>query len=123
MSEPGASEDNTGAAPPPPALIWCPFPDSASAEAAADALLDEGLIACANLLPGMRSRFLWQGQRGAAEEVGALLKTNAALLRAAIARLASLHPYDEPAILGWLCDAAAPATAAWLAALTGGGAP
>jgi periplasmic divalent cation tolerance protein len=128
MSEGSASGDDTGGddageALPAPALIWCPFPDSASAEAVADRLLDEGLIACANLLPGLRSRYVWQGQRGEAEEVGALLKTNAALLSAAIARLASLHPYDEPAILGWLCDAAAPATTAWLAALTGGGAP
>ena len=118
MSEAGTSTGGAADANPAPALIWCPFPDSASAEAAADALLDEGLIACANLLPGLRSRYVWQGQRGAAEEVGALLKTNAALLAAAIARLASLHPYDEPAILGWLCEAAAPATAAWLAALS-----
>jgi periplasmic divalent cation tolerance protein len=122
MSEAGTSDGDTGWALPAPALIWCPFPDSASAEAAADTLLDEGLIACANLLPGLRSRFVWRGTRGAAEETGALLKTNAALLPAAIARLASLHPYDEPAILGWHCDAAAPATAAWLAALAGGGA-
>jgi periplasmic divalent cation tolerance protein len=46
-----------------------------------------------------------------------LLKTNAAVLDRAITRLTELHPYDEPAILGWRCDAAAPGTAAWLGAL------
>ncbi len=105
---------------PAPALIWCPFPDSASATEAVDTLLDEGLIACANIMPGLLSRFVWQGERGEGSEAGALLKTNAALLEAAIARLAELHPYEQPAILGWICDATTPATGAWLAALAGG---
>lgn len=100
-----------------PALVWCPFPDRAAAAAAANCLLDEGLIACANMLPGMISLFKWNGERGEAEETGVLLKTNAAMLNRAIARLADMHPYDEPAILGWRCDAAAPGTAAWLGAL------
>lgn len=115
----GATRHDTHTAPKPaPALIWCPFPDSDSAGSVTDRLLDEGLIACANLLPGMQSRFTWRGERGEAAEIGVLLKTNAALLEATIARLADLHPYDEPAILGWLCDDAAPTTAAWLGALS-----
>lgn len=100
-----------------PALIWCPFPDAAAARVAADALLDERLIACANILPAMTSVYVWQGARELGEECGALFKTNAAALAAAIARLAELHPYDEPAVLGWRCDAAAPGTAAWLESL------
>ena len=102
-----------------PALIWCPFPDAGSAEAAANALLEERLVACANLLPAMTSLYIWNGERDRAEETGALFKTNTAVLGAAIARLAALHPYDDPAILGWRCDAAAPGTAAWLGALHG----
>ena len=100
-----------------PALIWAPFADPASAEAAAATLLDEGLIACANILPAMRSLYIWQGERGAGEECGALFKTDAALLDAVIARLAEIHPYEVPAITGWRGDAAAPATAAWLGGL------
>jgi periplasmic divalent cation tolerance protein len=100
-----------------PALAWCPFPDGDSAASAASTLLDEGLIACANILPGMRSIYLWRGERGDEAEVGVLFKTNAARLPRLVARLAELHPYDEPAIVGWTCDAAAPATSAWLAGL------
>jgi periplasmic divalent cation tolerance protein len=100
-----------------PALIWCPFPDADSAATAAGTLLDEGLIACANLIPGMRSLFCWQGERGEAIETAAMLKTDAAMLDTAVPRLAALHPYDEPAILAWRCDVAAPGTAAWLGAL------
>ena len=100
-----------------PALMWCPFPDAQTAASAGDALLGEGLVACVNIVPGIETRFVWRGQHTITQEVGVLLKTDAALLAAAIARLAELHPYEEPAILGWCCDAAAPATAAWLGAL------
>lgn len=100
-----------------PALIWCPFPSREAAANVASTLLDEKLIACANLLPGMLSLYEWKGERGEDEEAGALFKTDAALLDQAIARIGELHPYEQPAILGWKCDAAAPQTAAWLAAL------
>ncbi|MEO6093256.1 MAG: divalent-cation tolerance protein CutA [Novosphingobium sp.] len=100
-----------------PALIWCPFPDRASAEEAAGALLDEGLVACANIIPAVISLYVWRGARERGEETGVLFKTSAAVLSRAIDRLAELHPYDEPAVLGWRCDAAAPATAGWLATI------
>ncbi len=102
-----------------PALVWSPFPDAESASAAAKTLLDERLVACANIIPGIRSLYEWNGERGEATEAAMLLKTDAALLERAIARLAELHPYDEPAILGWRCDASTTGTAAWLGALAG----
>lgn len=100
-----------------PALIWCPFPDAATAAATANLLLDERLVACANILPAMLSLFEWDGAREEASEAGALFKTDDALLDRAVARLAELHPYDEPAILGWRADATTPGTAAWLGGL------
>ncbi len=100
-----------------PALIWCPFPDAAAAAATAKLLLDERLVACANILPAMLSLFEWNGERGESSEAGALFKTDAAFLDRAIARLAELHPYDEPAIIGWRADASTPGTAQWLGGL------
>lgn len=99
------------------ALVWSPFASEEEAVKAAAQLLDERLIACANILPGVRSLYLWRGERGEARECGALFKTSAVLLDQAIARLAELHPYEAPAIVGWRADAAAPATLAWLAEL------
>ena len=99
------------------ALIWCPFPDEETAAAVATALLDEKLIVCANLLGPVRSLYQWNGERGDAREIGVVLKTDAALLDAAVARVAQLHPYDTPAVLGWRCDAVAGATARWLGEL------
>lgn len=96
------------------ALVWSPFGDSESAEAVAGQLLDEGLVACANILPGVRSLYRWKGERGEGAEVAVLFKTRADLLDAAVARLEALHPYESPAISGWRCDAAGMATLAWL---------
>jgi periplasmic divalent cation tolerance protein len=113
----GAAPASAPAVPLGPALIWCPFADAESAERAAGLLLDEGLIACANILPPMRSLYCWNGDRGEGAEVGVLFKTDAALLDRAVKRLAEVHPYDTPAVLGWTVDAASPATAGWLGEL------
>ena len=42
----------------------------------------------------------------------------AAQLDAAVVHLGKLHPYDTPAIVGWVADAALPQTIAWLASVT-----
>lgn len=97
------------------ALIYCPFPDRDAARAIAATLIDERLIACANILGPIESLFVWEGVRGEAKEIAVLFKTDASALDNAIARLGALHPYDMPAIMGWRCDAAHPATVTWLA--------
>lgn len=99
------------------ALAYAPFPDRDSARAVASQLLDEGLIGCANLLGEVESVYEWDGERGEGAEIGVLFKTDARLLARAVARIEALHPYEAPAVLGWRCDAAGAATAAWLGAL------
>lgn len=99
------------------ALIYCPFPDSDSAEQAGATLLDEGMIACINIGGPIRSLFAWRGERSEGTEIPALFKTDSALLASTIERLEGLHPYDAPAIVGWHCDAAGSATRAWLGGL------
>lgn len=106
-----------GAASPAGALIWCPFPDESSARAVAAKALDERLVACANILGSITSLYVWQGSQSQAEETGVLFKTDAVLLDRAVERIAELHPYQTPAVMGWRCDSCPPATLAWLADL------
>ena len=80
-------------------------------------MLDEHLIACANLIGGMESHFVWNGKRDSAQEIGVLIKTSDDRLDRAIERLGQLHPYDTPAIAGWCCDACHPATDSWIGSL------
>lgn len=98
------------------ALVWCPFPDAESARAASAVLLDESLIACANILGPLESHYLWKGARATSAEVAVLFKTVEDCLPLVIERLGQVHPYDTPAIIGWVCDTAHPATLGWLAA-------
>lgn len=102
------------------ALIWCPFPDRASAREVANCLLDEKLIACANLVGPIESIFEWNGTRDGSEEIGVLFKTDSRKLAQAVERMAALHPYDTPAIMGWECDGVPEATRAWLGLLSEG---
>ena len=101
------------------AMIWCPFADEAQALVAGEALVAEGLVACANILPAITSVFRWDGQVQRANEVAAIFKTTAALLDRACEHLAILHPYDTPAIMGWLVDSAPHVTRDWLESVTG----
>jgi periplasmic divalent cation tolerance protein len=78
-------------------------------------LLDARLIACANILGAVESHFVWDGARASGTETAVLFKTTADLLDICVAQLGLLHPYDTPAIIGWRCDTAHPATLAWLA--------
>jgi len=96
------------------ALIWCPFADEASAEKAARQLLDEKLVACANILGPMRSIYTWEGKREEAAEVAVLFKTDAAVLTLATSRLSDIHPYETPAVIGWKADSVPRKTAEWL---------
>jgi periplasmic divalent cation tolerance protein len=101
------------------ALVWCPFPDEDEAAAVAAQLLDERLIVCANLIPMIRSLYEWNGERGDVRECGALFKTEAGLLAAAVARIEALHSYDAPAVVGWEAGFSGEATGDWLAGLKG----
>lgn len=84
------------------------------AESIARTLLDERLVACANLLPGCRSLYLWQGALEEADETLVLFKSTRNRYRAFEERLRALHPYELPEIVALSPDAVLPAYAAWV---------
>jgi periplasmic divalent cation tolerance protein len=81
------------------ALVYTTWPDLASAELAAAALLDSRLAACLNIVPGMISLYRWEGKNERATEVVMFIKTRAELVDACIACVQQQHPYTNPAIL------------------------
>lgn len=82
-----------------PVLIYATFPSLAEAERIGGALVDRGLAACVNILPGMTSIYVWEGKRERETEAAAIIKTRAGLADTAIAEGRKLHPYSNPAFV------------------------
>ena len=74
-------------------------PDADHAARIARALVDERLIACANLVPGLTSIYRWQGEVLSEPEVLLLMKTRRALVPHLKERLPQLHPYQVPELV------------------------
>lgn len=80
-------------------LIFSTFADEGSASPVIRSLLDEGLIACASIVPGVRSIYRWKGKVEESAEVQVIFKTPAENASRCMARLAELHPYQVPEIV------------------------
>lgn len=80
-------------------LILSTFADEASASSAIRSLLDERLIACGSIVPGVRSVYRWKGTVEESAEVQVILKTTAETASRCMGRLAALHPYEVPEIV------------------------
>ena len=88
------------------------------ADSLARALLEERLIGCANLIPGVRSHYWWQGELCSDEETLLLMETPASRVAAATTRLRALHSYDVPKIVVLDPADCDPAYRAWLEGVT-----
>ena len=74
-------------------------PDMLLAKYLAHDLVEEGVVACANLgAPGL-SMYMWQGEIQGDEEVMLTFKTTVAQLPELGRRLRQRHPYDLPELL------------------------
>ena len=82
-------------------ILYVTAPYSDVALQLARTLVDERLIACANILGGMTSVYRWQGQVETADEVAMLLKTDGRRTNEVIARVEELHPYECPCVIEW----------------------
>ena len=94
--------------------VYVTAADEAQASELAAALLERRLIACANLLPGMRSLFRWQGRVEDQPEAAMLLKTSADRVDELLAAVDELHPYDTPCAVVWPIETGLPAYLAWV---------
>ena len=80
-------------------MIYVTFPTQTSALHICQSLLQENLVACANIFSNHISLYQWQGKICQESEVAVLLKTKPGLFRQVEQRLLDLHPYECPCIL------------------------
>ena len=100
-------------------LLLSNFPDADTARKAVRTLVEERLVACGNLIPGVESIYEWKGALETSAEVMLVCKTIASRAGEAQARLRALHPYEVPEILQIPVRAGWPDYLAWVAAQCG----
>lgn len=81
--------------------IYITAGDKAEAEKLAAALLEEGLIACGNVMEGVTSVFRWQGAVQTESESLLIAKTTEACLDRLVERVQALHSYNCPCLTAW----------------------
>ncbi len=100
--------------------IYTTFAHQQDAEAISASLVDEGVVACANLFPQIKSIYKWQDQLKTETEVAVLLKTSDQAVSQASARLKDLHPYECPCIVVIDVAAGHPLFDQWISTATKG---
>ena len=79
-------------------FVTCDARDQA--ETIAGKVVGEGIAACVNILPGIRSCYMWEGKLTWSEELLLVMKTTAARFEDLKKRVLELHSYQVPEIVG-----------------------
>ncbi len=82
-------------------------------------LVSERVAACANVLPGIRSIYRWEGKVQDEPEALILLKTTRARFEALRDRVLALHPYQVPEVLALPVEAGSEKYLEWIGAEVG----
>jgi len=80
-------------------VVLCTCPTAEIAEVISHTLVEKKLAACVNLLPQVRSIYLWQGKIEQDQEIQLIIKTTKTLFAELEKIIVQLHPYDVPEII------------------------
>jgi len=96
-------------------LALCTCPNAELAERIAHVLVEEGLAACVNRVPGVVSTYRWQGKICHDQEELLMIKTTDACFDRLKTRILELHSYELPEIIGVDVDCGLDGYLAWVA--------
>ena len=85
-------------------VILCTAPDEAVAERLARGLVEAGLAACVNAIPGVKSFYRWKGKIESDSEVQLLIKTQPKHFDEITKWLKTHHPYEVPELVALPAD-------------------
>ncbi|HEX6240088.1 MAG TPA: divalent-cation tolerance protein CutA [Polyangiales bacterium] len=83
----------------PARVVLCTVPSEDVGVTIARQLVDEQLVACVNIVPGVRSIYRYQGKVEDDRELLLVMKTADDRLTALIPRVRELHPYEVCEVL------------------------
>ena len=75
-------------------VVLCTVPSEEAGVQLAQTLLDERLVACVNILPGVRSLYRYKGKLEDDRELLLVMKTTEDRLATLTRRVPELHPYE-----------------------------
>ena len=80
-------------------FVYATHPNETGAAVLGRSLVEQGLAACVNLFPGMRTIYRWEGQIETGEETAMIIKTSAGMMDAIQAHVRANHPYVCPCVV------------------------
>ena len=80
-------------------VVLVTTPDADKAAEIGRALVEAKLIACANVIPAIRSIYRWQGRVEDSSEALLVLKTPSFRMKELVDRVTELHPYEVPEVV------------------------
>ena len=86
------------------------------AEEIAQKLVEERLAACVNVVPGIRSCYVWEGKLSWSEELLLIAKTTRNAFDSLKKRVSELHSYEVPEIVAVPVEAVAEKYGDWVRA-------
>lgn len=95
-------------------VVVTTLPSADAADALIRQLLEERLVACGNVAPGLTSLYRWKGEVVTEREVLVLLKAPAERLDALFERIGQLHPYEVPELVALPVEAVSSAYGRWV---------
>ncbi|HLP81132.1 MAG TPA: divalent-cation tolerance protein CutA [Nitrosomonas sp.] len=95
-------------------LIISNFPNKKSAMLCAEALIDQRLAACVNVLSPCASVYHWQGKIESTDEVPILIKTQRQHYDLVEQLIKMMHPYELPEVILVPIQTGLPAYLQWV---------
>lgn len=95
-------------------LVLSTCPDAATARTIATALVEQGLAACVNVVPGIESIYRWQGRVEHGNELLLIIKTRSERYAELEQAIVALHPYELPEIVAVPLASGLPAYLGWI---------
>lgn len=80
-------------------IVLTTVPDRETSGRLAHGLVSEGIAACVNEMPGVRSTYVWQKKIEVKEEVQLVIKSCKARRKEIFTYLTTHHPFDTPEFL------------------------
>ena len=90
----------------------------AEAETIARALVEERLVACANVLGEIGSIYWWEGEVKSEAEVAFIVKTRSSLVQQVVARVTEMHAYSCQCVVALPIEGGNPDFLDWIEAET-----